>query len=75
MMTCGGSPLLIDHFLVTKVQSRATGENAHNLHALLGNYFGLCAEAGDDPDLRIRCADIERRLRVFCQTGRLPGNN
>lgn len=60
----------IDHYLVTRAQARINGANAHNVHALLGNYFGLCSLP--EQEFAPRVAAVERRLRVFCQTGELP---
>lgn len=63
----------IDHYLVARAQSRVNGANAHEVHALLGRYFGLTALAEEDPVCAQRAQRIEQRLRAFCQTGRIPG--
>jgi hypothetical protein len=60
---------VIDHYLVARVQARVTGANAHDLHALLGKYFGLSSL--DDEQVSPRLQEIERRLREFCRTGSL----
>ena len=61
-------PSPIDHYLVARVQACVTGANAHNLHALLGNYYELCLIADPDASLRVRVASLEQRLRAFCQS-------
>ena len=64
----------IDHYLVARAQSRATGANAHDLHALLSTYFGLVELTDSDPTdsiCRHRLDSVESRLRAFCLTGEL----
>ena len=70
MKSCRASALL-DQFLIAKVQSRVTGENAHNVHALLGNYYGLCSIEDEDQSRIARIEAIAARLRQFCVAGRL----
>jgi hypothetical protein len=70
-MKANVSPSCIDHHLVARVQSRSTGANAHDLHALLGKYFELCGAVEEDPECLCRARGIEQRLRAFCLTGRL----
>jgi hypothetical protein len=61
----------LDHFLVARAEACITGANAHELHALLGNYHGLCLLAADDEAMLVRVEHIERKLRAFCQTSQL----
>jgi hypothetical protein len=62
---------LIDHHLVAKTQACVTGANAHDVHALLGNYYELCLIAQEDESIRMRVAHVEQRLRSFCLSGEL----
>lgn len=63
------SPLM-DRSLVVKVETTATGANVHHSRSLLCAYFALCSLAEDDPSLLPRLRETEKRLRVFCATGR-----
>ena len=66
---------LIDHHLVARTQACVTGANAHDVHALLGNYYELCLIAQEDESIRMRVRHVEQRLRAFCQTGGLSKAN
>ena len=57
-----------DHYLVARAQACGTGANAHDLHALLGNYCELCLLAEEDPTVLPRIERIEQKLRAFCQS-------
>lgn len=70
-MQAACSPAQLDHHLVARVQNRITGQNAHDVHALLATYFGLCNMAESDPAVAEHLAAVEVRLRVFCATGRM----
>jgi hypothetical protein len=58
---------LFDHYLVARAEACATGANAHELHALLGNYCELCLAAEHDLTVRPRIERLEQRLRAFCR--------
>ena len=60
------APTLLDHFLVARVQSRITGADAHDVHAMLGKYYCLCELAADDASFRAPLDETERSLRAFC---------
>lgn len=61
----------VDHYLVARAQGRITGQNAHDVHALLGLYLVLSDLAPEDAECHARLVAIEQRLRAFCQTGAL----
>jgi hypothetical protein len=64
-------PARPDHYLVARAQACVTGANAHELHALLGIYHGLCLLGTEDESVRRRIESVEQRIRAFCQSVRL----
>jgi hypothetical protein len=63
---------LFDHHLVARAQACATGANAHELHSLLASYYGFSELVPSMPECAWRLEAIEQRLRIFCQTGKVP---
>jgi hypothetical protein len=57
----------LDHYLVARAQASATGARAHDVYALLGNYYEICRLAQADSDFAPRQAALEQRLRAICQ--------
>lgn len=61
----------LDHHLVARVERHITGANAHDLHAQLGIYQGLCFLGSSDESVRRRILEIESKLRRFCRSAEL----
>ena len=66
-MNLGSQPAAFNHHLVARVEAHITGAEAHDIHALLGNYYELCLIAEHDHSVIGRVLAIEVRLRAFCQ--------
>lgn len=65
----------VDHYLIARAQACVTGADAHDIYAMLGNYFELCQMAEGDEAVKVRIRGLERRLRSFCQTAELAKAN
>ena len=62
--------MTVDHYLIARAQARTTGEMNHTVAPLVSAYLGYDGL----PDTKagmVRLRELERRLLVFCQTGRV----
>lgn len=64
--------LEVDHHLVARVQLHTTGATAHDVYKLLGSYYDVAEAGANDPAALASLQAIERRMRAFCVTGRVP---
>lgn len=62
----------VDHYLVARVQALTTGATAHDVYQLLGCYYELVESGADSGETATQLQHLERRLRAFCMTGRVP---